>query len=35
LNVERSPTVAMLAILADALGVSLADLFRQAEQSAR
>jgi transcriptional regulator with XRE-family HTH domain len=30
---ERSPSVAVIVTLAGALGVSLADLFRQAEQS--
>jgi transcriptional regulator with XRE-family HTH domain len=30
---ERSPTVAAVATLADALDVSLADLFRQAERA--
>ena len=32
---ERSPTVAIVAVLADALGVSLADLFGRAERMAR
>jgi transcriptional regulator with XRE-family HTH domain len=31
---ERSPSVAAVAELADALGISLADLFRQAERIA-
>jgi transcriptional regulator with XRE-family HTH domain len=32
---ERSPTVAVVVTLADALDLSLADLFRQAEQGFR
>lgn len=32
---ERSPSVAVIATLADALGVSLADLFQRAERAVR